>query len=110
MKAQNTLDPPNGDYVQYIEKIQLGKVTVDEGLKVSGVKEARPIDPPKPPETTIHRVRSGNTILAKFFPPLLIIAGFIFLSCGIGLGLEVLIPIGMFVFFSGFITLSTRKK
>lgn len=111
-RKRMALDPPNGDYVKYIEDIQNGKIKPEGALKPS-----LPMHDPVPNRGTPST--STTTTKKKFGAPpealyalagFLVVAGIGLLAYGILTDTEPCIPIGMFTLFGGFVFSANLKK
>ena len=131
MRDSFGLEPPNGDYVAYIEGLQAGKITNLDPLKIAGEsiseEPAAPSAPagrarrsaPQPAsreipgETASERLRrraaEENRLRARGpFAALAAFLGFALFAVGSAMGYDALIFIGMAVIVLGFSTASRK--
>jgi len=101
MREPHTLDPPNGDYVKYIEAIQQGKIRPQGGLVVGPLNNA-PTNPAKKSDNTTARMHFNEAVL-RSLAIFLVLGGIVSLAYGVLVDFEPCIPIGMFTLFAGFV-------
>lgn len=107
----NQLDPPKGDYVAYIEKLQQGKIKVPEGItppKEAGeARRAIEIGAPTQPQ---RRSAPQRSLFVRAFGPVMICAAIGSIAGGLFSGQDAFIPIGMFILFIGFVLTAELRK
>lgn len=112
------LDPPNGDYVKYIENIQKGKIVPADGLPVpeESVHYHPMVDPAGQasnaanPSSSARKRTYNGPVIKRLLGIFLAVCGISSIACGILLGLEDLIPAGMFITFGAFILINQKNR
>ncbi len=111
-RKRMALDPPNGDYVKYIEDIQNGKIKPEGALKPSAaMHDPAPNGATATPNSQTTKKKFGAPPEALYaLAGFLVIAGIGLLAYGILTDSEPCIPIGMFTLFGGFVFSANLKK
>lgn len=116
------LEPAHGDYVQYLNDLEKGKVRELKALSPSGVvtsgqngmltiKTDKMLREEKKvrQEAERKRRRDSANLIVKIFGPLVLALGVALIGLGLSF-LDDLIPIGMFCLFAGFVLTSRTKS